>query len=127
MDPARGAPIAVLIVDDDPRVREGLRALLALDQRLQVVGEGASLAEALASAGAPPDVVLLDLELAADQGFAPLGRLRAAGVPAIALAVYPDREVEALALGARACLLKDAPRQQLVATILRVARPHGQP
>jgi DNA-binding NarL/FixJ family response regulator len=127
LDPARATPIAVLVVDDDPRVREGLRALLALDPRLQVVGEGASLAEALARAAAAPDVVLLDLELAAEQGFAPLGRLRAAGVPAIALAVYPDREVEALAMGASACLLKDAPRQQLVATILQVARRHGQP
>ena len=69
--------INVLIVDDDPLVREGLRMLLALDRSLLVVGEAATCAEALRQTQfRHPDVVLLDLELTADRGFALLGELR---------------------------------------------------
>ena len=117
-EPAASRVVRVLIVDDDARVREGLRTLLALDRRLRVVGEAASAAEALALAATRrPDVVLLDLELAAEHSFALLGHLRQAALAVIALAVYPDSAAEALAAGASACLLKDAPRQDLLAAI----------
>jgi DNA-binding NarL/FixJ family response regulator len=113
-------PIAinVLIVDDDPLVRESLRTLLALDPNLHVVGEAANCAEALwQTQSQAPDVVLLDLELAADRGFALLGELRRRGLPVIALAVYPGGDADALAAGASCYLLKDAPRQALLAAV----------
>lgn len=117
--------IDVLIVDGDPRVRECLRSLVALDSQLRVVGEAASGADALAQAAAlKPDVVLLDLELATCSSLALLGRLRGTGVPVVGLAVYPDSEVEAYASGACAYLLKDAPRQYLLAAIH--AAHHGR-
>ncbi|MBX5493212.1 MAG: response regulator transcription factor [Chloroflexi bacterium] len=119
MEPASAA-ITVLIVDDDARVRESLRALLALDRRLQVVGEAASVAEAVTLAATlRPSVVLLDLELDTTHGLALLGRWRREGLPVIALAVYPDTAAEALAAGASTCLLKDVPRQCLLAAIHR--------
>ncbi len=110
--------IQVLIVDDDARVREGLRTLLALDPGLRISGEASTFDEALRAAeDLRPDVVLLDLELAADRGFALLCALRRQGLPVIGLAVYPGGDAEALEAGAFRYLLKDAPRQQLVAAI----------
>jgi DNA-binding NarL/FixJ family response regulator len=108
----------VLIVDDDPLVREGLRMILALDRSLLVVGEAATCAEALNQTQfRHPDVVLLDLELTADRGFALLGELRRRGFAVIALAVYPGGDADALAAGASCYLLKDAPRQNLLAAV----------
>jgi DNA-binding NarL/FixJ family response regulator len=115
--------INVLIVDDDPLVREGLRMLLALDKNLLVVGEAANCAEALRQTTLhQPDVVLLDLELASDRGFALLGELRRRGLAVVALAVYPGGDADALAAGACCYLLKDAPRQMLLAAV-RAACP----
>jgi DNA-binding NarL/FixJ family response regulator len=70
-------------------------------------------------------VVLLDLELAADRGFALLGELRRQGLRVIALAVYPDGERDAQAAGAAVYLLKDAPRQQLLAAVRAAHRSRG--
>uniref|UniRef100_UPI0028A876BF response regulator n=1 Tax=Arsenicicoccus bolidensis TaxID=229480 RepID=UPI0028A876BF len=56
--------VRVLVVDDHPVVRAGLRALLAVDARVDVVGEAASGEEALVVARARrPDVVLMDLQM----------------------------------------------------------------
>src|SRR4051812_4661308 len=110
--------INVLIVGDDPLVREGLRALLALDQSLLVVGEAANCVEALRQTQVRhPDVVLLDLELTAERGFGLLGELRRRGLAVVALAVYPGGDADALAAGASCYLLKDAPRQTLLAAV----------
>src|SRR3954452_9677280 len=110
--------INVLIVDDDPLVREGLRTLLALDQGLLVVGEAANCADALRQTQLrEPDGVLLDLELTAERGFGLLGQLRRRGLAVVALAVYPGGDAHALAAGACCYLLKDAPRQTLRAAV----------
>ncbi len=61
--------------------------------------------------------MLLDLELAADRGFALLCALRQRGLAVVALAVYPGTGADALAAGASKYLLKDAPRQQLLAAV----------
>jgi len=82
------------------------------------VGEAATCAEALNQTKfRHPDVVLLDLELTADRGFALLGELRRRGFAVIALAVYPGGDADALAAGASCYLLKDAPRQNLLAAV----------
>ncbi|HEX6871768.1 MAG TPA: response regulator transcription factor, partial [Micromonosporaceae bacterium] len=58
------APVRVLLVDDHPIVRSGLRAVLEADPGVTVVGEAATGAEAVARAvEAAPDVVLMDLQL----------------------------------------------------------------
>ena len=110
--------IRVLIVDHDPRVREGLRTVLALAGDLSIVGEAATCAAALEQTRAErPDVVLLDLELAAESSYALLCLLRRLGVSVIALAVYPGDDADALAAGATSYLLKDSPPASLLTAV----------
>ena len=72
--------ISVLIVDDHPVVRQGLRALLAVQDGIEVVGEAGDGAAALAlAAERDPDVILLDLKLPGMDGIAVLGELRDRG------------------------------------------------
>src|SRR3989442_1422627 len=76
MAPSR--PIRVLIVDDHPMVREGLRSMLSVPE-IAVVGDAATADEALQRAAEfRPDVVMLDVQLAADDGLTVLKRLKAA-------------------------------------------------
>ena len=73
-------PISVLIVDDHPVVRQGLRALLEVQDGIEVVGEAGDGTAALAlAAEQAPDVILLDLKLPGLDGLAVLGELQARG------------------------------------------------
>ena len=72
--------ISVLIVDDHPVVRQGLRALLEVQDGIEVVGEAGDGPAALAQAAElTPDVILLDLKLPGMDGHAVLAELKAAG------------------------------------------------
>src|SRR5207247_6229107 len=72
------APISVLIVDDHPVVRRGLRVLLEVQDGIEVAGEAGDGATALAlAAELSPDVVLLDLKLPGMDGIAVLTELKA--------------------------------------------------
>ena len=71
-------PISVLIVDDHPVVRRGLRVLLEVQDGIEVAGEAGDGATALAlAAELSPDVVLLDLKLPGMDGIAVLTQLKA--------------------------------------------------
>ena len=73
-------PIKVLIVDDHPVVRRGLRVLLEVQDGIEVAGEAGDGATALAlAAELSPDVVLLDLKLPGMDGIAVLTQLKANG------------------------------------------------
>ena len=75
-------PISVLIVDDHPVVRRGLRVLLEVQDGIEVAGEAGDGATALALAAEhAPDVILLDLKLPGMDGIAVLGELRPAIAP----------------------------------------------
>lgn len=120
--------VHVLVVDDHPVVRAGLRALLAVDARVDVVGEAASGEEALVVARARrPDVVLMDLQLGAGlDGVAATRALRADpdGPRVLILTTYDtDADiVRAVEAGAAGYLLKDTPPATLVAAVERAAR-----
>jgi len=101
----------VMIVDDHPIVRDGLKTYLSLQADLDVVGEAADAAEALAQARASrPDLVLLDLRLASGSGLAVLPALRALRPPprVVVLSSFLDATAvhEAMRLGASGYLLK---------------------
>lgn len=82
---AARAMIGILLVDDHPLVREGVRMLLESQEDMQVVGESADRANALAAARAQrPDLVLLDLDLGSDDGLELLPEL---------IAEHPDLRV----------------------------------
>jgi DNA-binding NarL/FixJ family response regulator len=110
--------IRLLIVDDHPVVRDGLRGMFAGDDRFQVVGEAASGDEALAVArSAAPDVVLMDLRMPGMDGVTTIGALRRSGstVRVLVLTTYDtDSDVlPAIKAGATGYLLKDTPREEL--------------
>jgi len=89
-------PISVLIVDDHPVVRRGLRVLLEVQDGIEVTGEAGDAATALALAAEhAPDVILLDLKLPGMDGIAVLGELKgrdsAARVLVLTSATEPPR------------------------------------
>ncbi|KRF44282.1 response regulator [Terrabacter sp. 2TAF16] len=120
--------VRVVLVDDHPVVRAGLRALVDGQDGIEVVGEASDLAGAeRVVATERPDVVLMDLNLGDGPGGAEVtARLRALPEPphVLVLTTY-DTEADilrALDAGALGYLLKDAPADQLFAGIRATAR-----
>ena len=121
------APIRLLIADDHPVVRDGLRAMLATQPDMELVGEAATGTQAVAHARAlRPDVVLMDLQMPDLDGPAAIAALReqAPEVRVLVLTTYgTDADItRAVDAGATGYLLKDAPREQLFGAIRSTAR-----
>jgi two-component system, NarL family, response regulator len=119
--------VRVLIADDHPIVREGLHAVLSDQPDLEVVGQAATGAEAVALAlAARPDVILMDLRMPGMSGVEAIAALRAEWPEAhvLVLTTYDGDEdiYRALQTGAQAYLLKDTPRAELLEAIRAVAR-----
>ena len=117
--------IKILIVDDHPVVREGIGAMLARQPDFQIVGEASNGLQAIEKARElSPDVVLMDLRMPEMDGVEAIGRIRAEKpeVKFIILTTYSDDEyiLKGIAAGARAYLLKDAPRDELFKAIRAV-------
>jgi DNA-binding NarL/FixJ family response regulator len=119
--------IRILLADDHPVVREGLRAMLNAEPGLEVVGDASSgpRAEALA-AELRPDIVLMDLRMPGGDGVESIERMAAAGLACrvVVLTTYEtDRDIlRAVEAGAAGYLLKDLPRGELAEAIRRAAR-----
>lgn len=118
------APLRVLVVDDHPVVREGLRSMLTRDD-VTVVGDVGSCAEALRAIDAlTPDVVLLDMQLADDDGLSVLrGLSQLARRPAVlVLSMHDDPALvrRALQAGAGGYVLKGITRADLMAAMREV-------
>ena len=112
------APIRIVIADDHPLVREGLRTLLELQPGFTVVGEAGDGLEAVQMTKAlRPDVLLLDLAMPRMNGLEVLKELAdtATEVRAVLLTATIEREetVRALRLGARGVVLKESATQML--------------
>lgn len=113
--------IRLLIVDDHPVVRRGLRAVFDAEPDLEVVGEAGS-GEAALELAALADVVLLDLRLG--PGLSGVEVLERLSPPVLVLTTY-DTDGDILAAveaGAAGYLLKDAPTDELLGAIRAVAR-----
>jgi DNA-binding NarL/FixJ family response regulator len=109
----RTGPIRIVIADDHPIFRDGLRRLLAVEPDFEVVGEAPDGRQALRCVRAQrPDVLLLDLAMPGVGGLETLRELRAEteAVRAVVLTASIDREdaLEAVRLGARGIVLKAA-------------------
>jgi NarL family two-component system response regulator LiaR len=118
--------IRVLIVDDHSMVRQGLQMFLSLDDELEVVGEAANGAEAIAQARSlHPDVVLMDLLMPVMDGIAATRAIRRElpDVEVIALtSVLEDQAIAgAIHAGAIGYLLKDTQADELCQAIKAAA------
>jgi two-component system, NarL family, nitrate/nitrite response regulator NarL len=123
----RTARITVLVVDDHPLFRRGIKAMLAAHTGLHVVGEAADAPEALRLAAAlAPQVILLDNHLPGASGVQTLPGLRECAPQAqvLMLTMSEDEQdlADALRAGARGYLLKTADAEVLVEAIERAAR-----
>jgi DNA-binding NarL/FixJ family response regulator len=121
-------PIRVLVVDDQELVRAGFCVILETADGIQVAGEAANGAQAVAQAAAlGPDVVLMDVRMPEMDGLEATrlitGGDRDAGPRVVMLTTFDldDYVYEALRAGASGFLLKDAPRHDLIAAVRRAA------
>lgn len=119
-------PIRVLLADDHPVVRDGIRSWLSAHQHIEVVGEAANGQEALQmTARLEPDVVLMDISMPRLSGLQATRQMRGVSPEArvIILTVHEGREyvIQILRSGARGYLLKDASPDELRHAIEAVA------
>ncbi|MFB9905376.1 response regulator [Allokutzneria oryzae] len=122
--------IRIVVVDDHPVVRDGLRGMLDGQPDLVVVGEAENGRVALdVVARESPDVVLMDLRMPVLDGVGAIERLSATcpAIRVLVLTTYDeDHEIiRAVEAGATGCLLKDAPRDVLFDAVRSAAR--GEP
>lgn len=114
--------IRILIVDDHPVVRHGLRGMLNIKPGLEVVGEAEDGDEAILQARAlEPDVILLDLILPRKDGLAVIEELKQEAHQAYILVLTSltedEKLIAALDAGAQGCLLKDSSPTELVRAV----------
>jgi len=112
----------VLICDDQRMVAEGLRAILSTVEHIDVVGVAHDGVEAVERVGATkPDVVLMDIKMPRADGVTATREIRNKypSVRVLILTTYDADEwvIDAIRAGASGYLLKDSPRQMLVAAI----------
>jgi DNA-binding NarL/FixJ family response regulator len=120
------ARISLLIVDDHPVVRDGLRGMFASAPGFTVVGEAANGVEALDRAAAlDPDVILMDLRMPGGGGVDAIAELtrRRSRARVLVLTTYDTDSdtLPAIEAGATGYLLKDAPREDLFTAVRAAA------
>jgi DNA-binding NarL/FixJ family response regulator len=114
--------IRILLVDDHPLVRDGLRARLEAVPGFEVVAEAGSAAEALEAARAHgPGLVLMDINMRGKNGIEATAafRDRFPDIAVLVLSMHDKQEYvsQAMAAGARGYVLKDAPGKDIVVAI----------
>jgi len=127
MDNRKSLPIRIVIADDHPIFRDGLRRLLETETDLKVIGEACDGAEAVKLARQlKPDILLLDLAMPRQHGLEALREMSTSSnhgsVRIILLTAAAEKKqiVEALQLGARGVVLKDSATQLLLKSIYTV-------
>ena len=123
MEPRRGKPCRVVLVDDHPIVRAGLAALIDAEGDLEVCGQAADLDEALAVVDRErPDLVIVDLSLKASSGLDLIRRLAERGTKTLVASMHDEATYaeRALAAGALGYVHKGEATREIVSAIRRV-------
>ena len=112
----------IILIDDHPLMRQGMRQILSLEDNIEVVGEASNGTEGVALALATePDLIILDLNMKGISGLDTLRALRAKGVDArIVVLTVSDAQSDIFALmdaGVDGYLLKDSDTAELVENI----------
>lgn len=115
---------SIMLVDDHPLLRKGLRQLISMDDELEVIAEASNGADAITQGVAlDPDLILLDLNMQGMNGLETLRHLRDQGVTSriVMLTVSDANEdvLQAISLGADGYLLKDMEPEELLEQIKR--------
>ncbi len=121
------APLRILVADDHPVVREGLRLILESADGIEVVGNACDGADAIRlDEELDPDVILMDLRMPGVGGLEAIERIRSrrpeAAVVVLTTFDEDDLMIRALRAGARGYLLKDATRESLLDAVRAAAR-----
>lgn len=117
--------IRIALADDHTLFRHGMKTLISAEEDMEVVGEAANGADAVALVlQANPALILLDIGMAGMSSFEAMRQIRrhAAEVKIVLLTMYEDEDylVEAMQMGASGYVLKDSPSAQLIVAIREV-------
>lgn len=119
--------IRILVVDDQNVVREGMVAILSLQNDMEVVGEAVNGIEAVQLARrTKPDVILLDMVMPLQDGLATIPKLKEISpnfrILVLSSFAESNRVYQAIKTGALGYMLKDTPRAELLQAVREVAR-----
>lgn len=128
MSLSRQERIRLVVADDHPVVREGLRTMLLTAADMEVVGEAGTGAEAVAQARVlQPEVMLLDIRMPDGTGLTVLDQIKevspVTNVIMVTMHDSPEYISRAIAAGAAGYVLKEVSRQDLLTAIRTVVRP----
>lgn len=117
----------IILIDDHPLMRQGMRQILSLEENLEVVGEASNGTDGVALAlEKEPDLIILDLNMKGISGLDTLRTLRGRGVDArIVVLTVSDDQSDIFALmdaGVDGYLLKDSDTSELVENIQKALR-----
>ncbi|MEM8614826.1 MAG: response regulator transcription factor [Cyanobacteria bacterium P01_H01_bin.105] len=136
MSQASQSSIAVMLVDDQQIIRQGLKTLLDLEEDITIVGDAdngetaLALLEQLDLVKQLPAVVLMDMRMPVMDGVAATGAIatRYPSIQVLVLTTFDDDDLiaQATAVGAKGYLLKDTPSEELAQAIRSVAKGYSQ-
>jgi DNA-binding NarL/FixJ family response regulator len=118
--------IRIIVVDNRASNRRGLKALLAFEPRIMIVGEAADGTEAVQLVGKDqPDLVLMDIHMPVMDGLKATQKIKAScpNVKVVLYSVYPGYQEEATQAGADYFMIKGSPDTPLSETILSFFPP----
>jgi len=123
------AKTRLLICDDHPVVREGVKVTLSHEPTIEIVGEAGNGREAVAETKrVRPDIVLMDMSMPELNGLEATMQIKEfnSGIKVLIMTMYDDEEVvmRCLAAGASGYILKDTPLSQLIYAIRMVRKGH---